>query len=59
MPGLEFLGLEVAHAPDLMRFRQENPDPAAAMSFEAWHRFEEANPQAFGGAYQIWARKPA
>jgi 2-polyprenyl-3-methyl-5-hydroxy-6-metoxy-1,4-benzoquinol methylase len=57
--GLEFLGLEVAHAPDLMRFRQENPDLGAAISFEAWHRFEEANPQAFGGTYQIWARKPA
>jgi tetratricopeptide (TPR) repeat protein/SAM-dependent methyltransferase len=57
--GLEFLGLEIAHAPDLVRFRQENPDPGAAMSFEAWHRFEEANPQTFGGTYQLWARKPA
>ncbi len=57
--GLEFLGLEVAHAPDMMRFRQENPDPADAMSLKAWHRFEEAQPQIFGGTYPLWARKPA
>lgn len=57
--GLEFVGLQVPYAPDLVRFREENPDPSALASLSAWHRFEEGHPQVFGGTYQLWARKPA
>jgi tetratricopeptide (TPR) repeat protein/2-polyprenyl-3-methyl-5-hydroxy-6-metoxy-1,4-benzoquinol methylase len=57
--GLEFLGLELHHAPDLSRFRAQNPDPSSLQSLQAWHAFEEQNPETFGGTYRIWARKPA
>ncbi len=57
--GLEFLGMEIPHAPDLTLFRQENPSASALSSLPAWHRFEQAHPQMFGGTYHLWARKPA
>jgi SAM-dependent methyltransferase/tetratricopeptide (TPR) repeat protein len=56
--GLEFLGLEVPHAPDLTLFREENPAQSSLSSLEAWHIFEERHPETFGGTYRLWVRKP-
>jgi len=55
--GLEFVGIEVQHGADVQRFRAQFPDREAARSLGAWHAFETANPQTFGGTYRIWARK--
>lgn len=55
--GLEFRGLE---KPDYDRnsFVTRYPDSAETRSLEAWHAFELRYPDAFGGLYEIWARKP-
>lgn len=55
--GLEFIGLDVPGY-DLVRFRQVHPDAADLASLQAWHAFEEQNPDTFGGTYRLWARKP-
>jgi hypothetical protein len=56
--GLRFLGIE-CEAQTQDRFREMFPEISARTDLEAWHRFEEACPQAFKGIYQFWCcRKP-
>lgn len=55
--GLEFLGLELSHAPDVQRFASEHPGPDARRDPEVWRCFELDHPEAFGGTYRLWARR--
>lgn len=57
--GLDFLGFELADSATLPAFAQRFPDLEAPRSLEAWHRFEEDNPDTFSGMYQFWVRKAA
>ncbi len=55
---LEFLGFEIT-APEVeAAFRARHPDPADWRSLDAWGRFEEAHPDAFGSMYQFWVGAP-
>jgi len=57
--GLEFLGFEIAAPAVEAAFRARHPDPAEWRSLDAWGRFEEAHPDAFGAMYQFWVGAPA
>lgn len=54
--GLEFIGLEPPHPMDYSRFVEEY-GKGAVRDLAAWHRFESARPETFGGTYRLWARK--
>lgn len=51
--GLRFLGFETTRA-TAARFQKMFPRPEAALSLEAWHKFEEAHPITFARMYQFW-----
>jgi len=54
--GLEFLGFQVR--PEVKRkFTERFPAPEAKLDLEAWHLFEEANPDCFAAMYQFWVQK--
>jgi SAM-dependent methyltransferase len=54
--GLEFRGLET---PDLIltQYWTPYPSPKDRRNLSCWHEFEQNNPDAFGGLYEIWSRK--
>jgi SAM-dependent methyltransferase len=54
--GLEFRGLET---PDLIltQYWTPYPSPKDRRNLSRWHEFEQNNPDAFGGLYEIWSRK--
>lgn len=54
---LRFLGFAVSDMEVMRKFRLANPDPDAAASLDAWHAYEEHNPDTFLGMYQFWCRK--
>ena len=61
--GLDFLAFDFEDPRVEPRFRQEATDagelPEAALrSLEAWHDFEERNPDTFRHMYQFYAQKP-
>lgn len=55
---LTFLGLELRHAGDRMRFAAENPGRAALRSLKAWHDYETRHPDTFGDTYRLWLKGP-
>jgi SAM-dependent methyltransferase len=55
---LRFLGFELDIGV-VQRFRQQFPEPKAALDLNCWHEFEDGSPTAFVGMYQFWAQKNA
>jgi SAM-dependent methyltransferase len=54
--GLTLLGFEL-DGQTLRRYRAAFPDDPAMTDLACWDRFEQANPDTFGGMYQFWLQK--
>lgn len=57
--GLRFLGFEFLDYAILANFNKRFDDPKAIRSLDAWHEFEQENPDTFKSMYQFWLRKDA
>ena len=54
--GLTLLGFEL-DGQTLRRYRAAFPDDGSMTDLASWDRFEQANPDTFGGMYQFWLQK--
>lgn len=54
---IEFLTLQLGSSLDEGRYALEFPDSDARSDLASWVAFEQTHPEAFGGTYQLWARK--
>ena len=54
--GMTFLGMDLRHGADLLRFRAEFPAADSLRSLRDWHAFEQRHPITFGETYRFWLR---
>jgi SAM-dependent methyltransferase len=51
---LEFGGFSIRARTTVQEFRKINPDPAAWLDLDRWHRFEQDHPDTFRAMYQFY-----
>ena len=54
---LTFIGFEFPAPQAKQRYRERFPKDPDLLDLEAWHRFEQLNPQLFAGMYVLWCQK--
>ncbi len=54
---LTFIGFEFPAPQAKQRYRERFPKDPDLSDLEAWHRFEQLNPQMFAGMYLFWCQK--
>jgi SAM-dependent methyltransferase/tetratricopeptide (TPR) repeat protein len=57
--GLEFIGLNLQHVPQLEAFEATLPPANDPAYLQKWHEYELEHPATFMGMYQFWLQKPS
>ncbi|CAO3439646.1 tetratricopeptide repeat protein [Azospirillum doebereinerae] len=55
--GLDFIGFQLDDPALAQRYRRRFPEDPDMGDLSLWDRFEDENPQIFGGLYQFWVRR--